>query len=62
MDVEDTRSGWRYAHWLVSHATDTGVERVRFAGLEWHAQDGDWKRVTGARAVGDRTVVAEVFG
>lgn len=62
VDVKDTRSGWRYAHWLVSHASDTGVERVRFAGLEWHAEDGDWQRASGARAVGDRTVVAEVFG
>ena len=62
VDVKDTRSGWRYAHWLVSHARDTGVERVRFAGLEWHATGGDWKPVTGERAVGDRKVVAEVFG
>jgi hypothetical protein len=62
VDVQDTRSGWRYAHWLVSHARDTGVERVRFAGLEWHAVGGDWKPVTGDGAVGDRRVVAEVFG
>jgi hypothetical protein len=62
VDVTDTRSGWRYAHWLVSHARDTGVERVRFAGLEWHATGGDWEPVTGERAVGDRRVVAEVFG
>jgi hypothetical protein len=62
VEVKDTRSGWRYAHWLVSHARDTGVERVRFAGLEWHAVAGDWKPASDDRAVGDRRVVAEVFG
>src|SRR4029453_5734277 len=33
--VSDPSAGWRYAHWLVSHARDTGLERVRFADLEW---------------------------
>ncbi|MCM0674707.1 hypothetical protein NCC78_08400 [Micromonospora phytophila] len=56
----DQRRGWRYAHWLVSHAQDNGVKRVRFGDLEWTAQDGTWNRVTDAPATGDR-VLAEVF-
>ncbi len=59
--VTDTGAGWRYAHWLVSHARDTGLERVRFADLEWHAPTGKWQQVTGERAAGEDTVVAEVF-
>ncbi len=59
--VTDVGAGWRYAHWLVSHARDTGLERVRFADLEWHAPAGTWQPVTGDRAVGEGTVVAEVF-
>jgi hypothetical protein len=59
--VGDANAGWRYAHWLVAHARDTGLERVRFADLEWHAPAGTWQQVTGDRAVGNGTVVAEVF-
>ncbi len=56
----DQLNGWRYAHWLVSHASDHGVKRVRFDGLEWTAEDGTWGRVTDA-PVADRRVLAEVF-
>ncbi|MGW4497411.1 hypothetical protein ACWENR_02150 [Micromonospora sp. NPDC004336] len=56
----DERRGWRYAHWLVSHADDHGVKRVRFGGLEWTARNGTWSRVDGEPATDDR-VVAEVF-
>ncbi|MFI5491693.1 hypothetical protein [Actinoplanes sp. NPDC051859] len=59
--VENPDSGWRYAHWLVSHAKTTGLERVRFADREWTAPDGKWQPVTGDRRVGNDTVVAEVF-
>ncbi|OJF09542.1 hypothetical protein [Couchioplanes caeruleus] len=59
--VKDPSSGWRYAHWLVSHAETTGLERVRFADREWTAPDGKWQPVTGDRRVGSETVVAEVF-
>jgi hypothetical protein len=59
--VKDAKSGWRYAHWLVAHARDTGLERVRFADLEWSAPDGKWQQVTAERAAGGATVVAEVF-
>ncbi|MCX4470612.1 hypothetical protein OOK41_09885 [Micromonospora sp. NBC_01655] len=57
----DQRNGWRYAHWLVSHASDHGVKRVRFGGLEWTAEGGTWGRVADGPET-DRRVVAEVFG
>ncbi|GAA3960816.1 hypothetical protein [Actinoplanes auranticolor] len=59
--VKDVNVGWRYAHWLVSHASGTGVERVRFADREWTALDGKWQPVTGGEGAGNDTVIAEVF-
>ena len=56
----DQRDGWRYAHWLVSHAQDHGVKRVRFGDLEWTARNGTWDRVTGQQSPAGQ-VVAEVF-
>ncbi|SCL70019.1 hypothetical protein [Micromonospora chersina] len=54
----DSRNGWRYAHWLVSHADDHGVKRVRFGELEWTAEQGTWAKVKGDPAT---QVLAEVF-
>ncbi len=62
VDVADARSGWRFAHWLVAHASENGVERVRFADLEWHAPTGEWEPAASDRAAGGARVVAEVFG
>ena len=59
--VSDANAGWRYAHWLVSHASKTGLERVRFADLEWRAPDGKWQRVPENGDAGDRQVIAQVF-
>ncbi|MFV2102643.1 hypothetical protein ACFHWY_16575 [Micromonospora sp. LOL_024] len=56
----DQRAGWRYAHWLVSHANDHGVKRVRFGDLEWTNRAGSWSRVGDATAQ-PAEVVAEVF-
>ncbi|MBO4164583.1 MULTISPECIES: hypothetical protein [Micromonospora] len=56
----DVRDGWRYAHWLVSHAPDHGVKRVRFDGLEWSADNGRWAKVSDGRPTEAR-VLAEVF-
>jgi hypothetical protein len=58
--VGDAQGGWRYAHWLVSHATGTGVKRVQYADMQWSADDGEWTKL----ADGPHTdsVVAEVFG
>ncbi|MEV5690313.1 hypothetical protein [Micromonospora globbae] len=54
----DQRDGWRYAHWLVSHARDHGVKRVRFGDLEWTARKGSWTAVGGES---EARVVAEVY-
>jgi hypothetical protein len=55
------KTGWRYAHWLVSHAGDHGVKRIRFENLQWTADDGAWVQVTdGSSDPG--LVIAEVFG
>jgi hypothetical protein len=55
----DAKTGWRYAHWLVSHASDHGVMRVTYGDLEWTARAGEWEQVT-EQASGDQ-VIAEVF-
>jgi hypothetical protein len=59
--VTSASSGWRYAHWLVSHASDTGLERVRFGDLEWEAGAGKWQPVTSDGGIDKRKVIAEVF-
>jgi hypothetical protein len=56
----DAQAGWRYAHWLVSHAGGHGVKRVRFGDLQWSADDGDWSRIRDGSPTPDR-VIAEVF-
>ncbi len=61
VSVSNASSGWRYAHWLVSHASATGLERVRFGDLEWHAPDGKWQQVTTSGEHDNGRVVAEVF-
>ena len=61
VSVPDSSTGWRYAHWLVSHASNTGLERVRFADLEWHAPDGTWQKVTASAGTDRGRVVAQVF-
>jgi hypothetical protein len=61
VDVKDASSGWRYAHWLVSHARTTGLERVRFADLEWRAPTGKWQPVTSDGGADERQVIAQVF-
>ncbi|MDG4764835.1 hypothetical protein O7632_12100 [Solwaraspora sp. WMMD406] len=58
--VTDVRAGWRYAHWLVSHATDHGVKRVAYADQEWTAEDGVWVPISGGGAEAGQ-VTAEVF-
>jgi hypothetical protein len=61
VDVANASVGWRYAHWLVSHASATGLERVRFGDLEWHAPEGKWQPVTDGGGGNSAQVVAEVF-
>lgn len=59
VSAASTRAGWRYAHWLVSHASDHGVKRVRFGDLQWTARDGRWAKADDAPDA--RRVIAEVF-
>jgi hypothetical protein len=61
VDVSDPSTGWRYAHWLVSHASGTGLERVRFADLQWQAAEGQWQPVTADGGADERQVIAQVF-
>ncbi|WP_184540023.1 hypothetical protein [Micromonospora polyrhachis] len=56
----NAQTGWRYAHWLVAHASDHGVKRVRFGDLQWTAEKGAWSRVDDADPSAE-LVVAEVF-
>ncbi|MFV2010934.1 MULTISPECIES: hypothetical protein [unclassified Micromonospora] len=58
--VENTQVGWRYAHWLVSHATDHGVKRVTFGDQEWTAIGGSWSSISGGDIETGRVMV-EVF-
>jgi len=51
------QDGWRYAHWIVAHSVEKGVERVRYLDREWTGDGAGWRLV-------DTTlehVVAEVF-
>ncbi|MFI7552901.1 hypothetical protein ACIBQ2_24510 [Micromonospora sediminimaris] len=57
--AEGVRAGWRYTHWLVSHAKEHGVKRVTYDGREWTAKRGDWKRLPDSDR-GDTEVLAEV--
>ncbi|GLY01497.1 hypothetical protein Acsp01_18760 [Actinoplanes sp. NBRC 101535] len=59
--VADESIGWRYAHWLVSHASATGLERVRFGNLQWHAPEGKWQPLTDGSSADAAQVVAEVY-
>ncbi|WP_430782205.1 hypothetical protein [Actinoplanes sp. G11-F43] len=61
VEVASSDTGWRFAHWLVAHASATGLERVRFGDLEWHAPKGKWLPVTDGSGGGQAQVVAEVF-
>ncbi|PZG12664.1 hypothetical protein C1I95_25375 [Micromonospora craterilacus] len=59
VSAADERAGWRYAHWLVSHANDHGVKKVRFGGMEWTDRNGTWKRLAD-REKNDNQVVVEI--
>jgi hypothetical protein len=54
-----SRVGWQYAHWMVAHAEERGIKRVRFADREWTAKSGAWGYLDTART--DGRVVAEVY-
>lgn len=53
----DPTTGWRYAHWLVSHAGGLGVDRVHFTDLEWRRTTATWQEATDSTSA---RVVAEM--
>jgi hypothetical protein len=62
LGVTDVQSGWQYAHWLVAHAQDSGIMRVRFGSQQWTAKSGDWSTAGDPEgAAPGETVIAQVF-
>ena len=61
LTVNDEAAGWRYAHWLVSHAAGQGVERVRYDRREWTAGRGTWADTNGDPGVERTRVTAVVY-
>ena len=56
--VDAPRTGWQYAHWLVSHAADRNIRSVRFGDQVWTAKAATWNR---SDAPSPDQVVAEVY-
>lgn len=66
LTVNDARTGWQYAHWLVAHAADAGVKAVSFGTERWTAQAGSWSKPSSSGADGNSVsvgtrVTAEVY-
>jgi hypothetical protein len=53
--------GWQFAHWLVAHSAERGVQTVRFGTQEWRADGNGWKRVDAEGGGAGERVVAQVF-
>jgi len=56
--VDAPRTGWQYAHWLVAHAADQSIRRVRFGDQVWTATAETWTRTNTSSL---DHVVAEVY-
>jgi len=56
--VDAPRTGWQYAHWLVSHAADRNIRSVRFGDQVWTVNAAKW---TKSDASSPDQVVAEVY-
>src|SRR5215469_3461622 len=63
VDVGDSRQGWAVAVWLVSHAADYGISKVRYGGYEWNGKTGpgQWKALKPSRHARAATATV-VFG
>lgn len=66
LDVPGAQAGWQYAHWLVAHASVSGVERVQFGNLAWTAAKGVWRSIPRSQvptlsSVAASTVIAQVY-
>lgn len=60
LDVTGTQAGWQYAHWLVAHASDSGLERVQFGNLAWTAAKGVWGSIPHSPAPNLSSVAAPI--
>jgi len=60
LDAADDRNAWRYAHWLVAHAHEIGIKRVRLGEQEWSRESGAWSKRTGTPPA-TRKVVADLY-
>ena len=58
LTVDAPRTGWQYAHWLVAHAADQNIRRVRFGNRVWTAAAASWSRSDSSTL---DHVVAEVY-
>ncbi|MGH3712393.1 MAG: hypothetical protein ACRDT4_02865 [Micromonosporaceae bacterium] len=58
LPVRNDKTGWRFAHWLVAHAAEHGISRVRYAGHQWTADTGEWRTT---KTAGD-AVIADFRG
>ena len=56
-------SGWTVAAWLVTHADQYGIRKVRYAGYQWTASAGQagWTRLASSSQIGS-TDAAVAFG
>ena len=61
LTVTDDRTGWQYAHWLVAHAQDSGIMRIRFGSQEWTAKAGQWGAADPDGPAAGETVIAQVY-
>ncbi|GAA4206676.1 hypothetical protein [Actinocatenispora rupis] len=57
--TDGQRSGWQFAHWLVAHAADTGVDRVRYGAKQWTVESGEWRTVKSGQAASDTPAPVE---
>jgi len=56
--VDAPRTGWQYAHWLVAHAADQNIQRVRFGDQVWTVNAAKWGK---SDKPSPDHVVAEVY-
>jgi hypothetical protein len=59
LTVSLPRSGWQYAHWLVSHAADQNIRSVRYGDQVWTSKAASWGK---SDSPSTDHVIAEVYG
>ncbi len=59
LSVDQQRTGWQFAHWMVAYAAQDGVQRVRYGSREWTAESGGWHTVKSGQAASDTPAPVE---